>query len=112
MRDADSSPIAIPGAVALSCSLPEEALRERMAEVRGFLSRATERRPLNDGALLRFSGDDEAARLLLDFVLFERRCCSALAFELVFEPPHDAISLRVRGGGEGVALARALAGIA
>jgi hypothetical protein len=111
MRETNPPSPAIPNAVALACSLPEDALRERMAGVRGLLSRATERRPLDDGALLRFSGDDEAARLLLDFVLFERRCCSALAFELVFEPPHDAVALRVRGGGEGVALARALAGI-
>lgn len=111
MCDADSSSVAI-DAVSLACSLPEDALRERMAEVRGLLARATERRALDDGALLRFPAGDDAARLLLDFVLFERRCCSALTFELVFEPPHDAVALRVRGGGEGVSLARALAGIA
>ena len=112
MCDTNSSFETIPDAVALACTLPEEALRERMGEVHDLLARATERHALEDGALLRFPADDKAARLLLDFVLFERRCCSGLAYELVFEPPHASVALRVRGGEANAALARALAGIA
>lgn len=111
MCDTHPPSATVPGAVALACSLPEEALRERMAEVHALLARATERHATGDGALLRFPAGDEAARLLLDFVLFERRCCSGVTYELLFEPPHAAVALRLRGGGDNAALARALAGI-
>jgi hypothetical protein len=58
---------------------------------------ATQVRELSDGYAFRFPGGDDWAARLLDYIVFERRCCRFFAFELAFEPDQGAIWLRVRG---------------
>ncbi len=82
---------------ALSCTLPEGEARARRAELGRIFSAALNGSAIEDGVELEYAGDDDTARALLDFVLFERRCCADLRYELRFLPPHEAARLRITG---------------
>jgi hypothetical protein len=97
---------------ALSCSLPEGEAGRRRAEVGALFARAELRTETEDGAELEYPGDDATARALLDFVLFERRCCAALTYELRFVPDHTRLRLRLAGPPELRQAVRAWAGLA
>ena len=101
----------VPPPAALACALPEGEAGERRAEVGRLFARAERRFETEDGAELEYPGDDETARALLDFVLFERRCCAQLAYELRFIPEHGAVRLRISGSGSQVPAVRAWAGL-
>ena len=60
-------------------------------------ARACER--LDDGARIHFDGTEQSARAVLDFVLVERGCCSQLSYQIETVPPHDGITLSIRGPG-------------
>lgn len=59
-----------------------------------------EARELPDGYALRYPGDEQWARTLLEFVVHERGCCPFFTFGLVFEPDHGAIWLHLHGSAE------------
>jgi hypothetical protein len=86
-------------AEALACDLPAEGVARRAADTERLFARAREWRPLPDGATLVFPGDDETARALFEFVVFERRCCAQLSYELAFVPDHSTVRLTMRGAG-------------
>ena len=86
-------------AEALACDLPAAGLARRAVDTERLFARARERRPLPDGATIVFSGDDETARALFEFVAVERRCCAQLAYELAFVPDHSTVRLTMRGAG-------------
>jgi hypothetical protein len=91
-----------PDPMALICALPEGTLAERRLAIQALLKSRTAviRHPY--GVELQWTFSEEAARGLLDFVLFERTCCKTFTYELRFGPPHDRITLRMRASTEQV----------
>lgn len=88
--------------IPIACTLSAADLDTRRDEVTdSIFQQAEARQELADGYQFRFSGSDEWADRLLDFVKFERRCCAFFKFELAFEPNQGHIWLTLRGG-EGV----------
>lgn len=100
--DKNSDPLAV------ACSLPEGALRQRRAEIQTLLeSRAAlTRHP--DGVEQEWAFSEEIARSLLDFILFERRCCKTFTYVLSFPPPYNRVALRMRAPAEQVEALQAL----
>lgn len=83
----------------IACTLSEPDLRARQQEIVERLFHGIEQiAELEDGFAFRFSGTDEWASALLEFIRFERRCCAFFLFELAFEPSQGPIWLRLRGG--------------
>lgn len=82
-------------ALALVCTLPAAEHAQRGVDVQSALSRATAQRELEDGVLLVFDNSDDTARLLLDLVLAERRCCAQFTYALSFGADYRPIELRV-----------------
>lgn len=100
MNDAlQSDPETVLGAspAELTCTLPEGEAGRRRAEVGALFARARRVVAMDDGVDLEYPGDDATARALLDFALFERRCCSRLTYELRFVPDHTTVRLRITG---------------
>jgi hypothetical protein len=87
------------GALALVCVLAPLDRAARLGTVRHVLERATGRSEQNDGVLLEFPEADEISRMLLDFVLAERRCCPHFTYELCFAPDQRRVTLRMRASG-------------
>jgi hypothetical protein len=81
--------------IACTLSGPEQA--ERGVEVEGIFGGCLRAGELEDGHEFVFPGDEEWAARLTEFIVFERRCCSFLTFELAFEPEGGPIRLRIRG---------------
>jgi hypothetical protein len=68
----------------------------RLPEVRQILKVATARRSTDDGVIIEFPDDDATARILLEYVLAERRCCAHFSYEIAFAP---TLTLRLRAAG-------------
>jgi hypothetical protein len=82
--------------MALVCALPEGDRAQRRIEVQSLLQSRTAFTRHPDGVELEWEFSEETARGLLDFILFERRCCETFTYELRFAPPHNRITLRMR----------------
>ncbi len=91
----------------LSCSLPAPDVALRRAEAARVFRASVARREIPGGMHLDYADDDETARSLLAFVLFERRCCSTLSYRLLFDEPHARTALEIVGAPERVAALRA-----
>ena len=89
-----------PSEAAVSCALSPDALSERMPLIFRLFEKQEEVRELEDGYAFRFPGDDESASSLIDFVRFERKCCSFFVLDLTFEAHQGPIWLGVRGSPE------------
>ena len=82
----------------LACTLPGPQLSERIdGALAELIAGAEETTELSDGYELRFPGTTEWARTLAEFIMVERDCCAFFTFELMFQPQHGPISLRLRG---------------
>ncbi len=80
------------------CSLPEDELRQRIAELRRDLRPLVQRtEPLADdtGVVAEFEPRPEIRRQLEDLVAFERPCCSGLDWNL--EVRSDRLRLTIAG---------------
>jgi hypothetical protein len=97
-----------PDPMALQCTLPEGTLAERRLEIQALLESRTELIRHPDGVELQWTFSEEAARSLLEFVIFERICCKTFTYELSFPPPHDRVALRMRASTEQVEALQAL----
>ncbi|MFQ5435918.1 MAG: hypothetical protein ACE5FD_13670 [Anaerolineae bacterium] len=87
--------------IPIACLLPDETFVKRREEVKtAVFTQLQNSVELADGYAFQFSGTDEWANNLLEFVLFERQCCPFLTFELQFDADRGAIWLRIRGGDE------------
>ena len=85
-------------ALPIACSLEEPEQIKRREELSQDLFKGCEHvEELADGYAFRYPGSEEWATRLTEFILFERRCCPFFIFELVFEPNHGPIWLRLRG---------------
>jgi hypothetical protein len=82
--------------LALVCTLPAGVRSERRGEIQTLLETRTAFTLHPDGIELVFKFSEQAARMLLDFVFFERQCCNSFQYELSFSPPHDGVTLRLR----------------
>jgi hypothetical protein len=100
--DENSDPLAV------VCTLPEDSLRKRRAEIHALLESRTALTRHPDGVEMEWRFSEETARSLLDFVLFERTCCKTFAYELSFSPPHSGVTLRLRASSEQVEALQAL----
>jgi hypothetical protein len=80
----------------MQCTLPAGALALRRLEIQELFKGRTAVTRHPDGVELQWTFSEETARMLLEFVFFERLCCKAFAYELGFPPPHDRVTLRMR----------------
>jgi hypothetical protein len=85
----------------VACTLTEAELRSRGDIVTPLFARAEEVCELEDGYAFRFPATPENAAELLDFALFESRCCAFLSYELIFDPGHGPLWLQLRGSSPG-----------
>ncbi len=88
--------------MALACSLPEGDLAQRRKEIQLLLQNRTALTRHTDGVELEWLFSEQTAHTLLEFVLFERSCCSSFTYELRFPPPQDRIALRMRASADQV----------
>jgi hypothetical protein len=80
----------------MQCTLPDGALAQRRIEIQELFKGRTTITRHRDGVELQWTFSEETARMLLEFVFFERACCHAFTYELGFPPPHDRVTLRMR----------------
>jgi hypothetical protein len=92
----------------LVCALPEGDRAQRRSEIQILLQNRTALTRHADGVELEWGFSEETARGLLDFILFERRCCKTFTYELKFAPPHNQVTLRMRAPAEQVEALQAL----
>lgn len=82
----------------LACLIQDpQQMKQRMDEVEELFKQATGRQELADGYAFSFPGDDAWVARLVDFIQFEKNCCPFFTFELIFEPQHGPLWLRLRG---------------
>jgi hypothetical protein len=86
----------------LVCALPEGEQAQRLVEIQHLLRKRTTVSLHPDGVELAWAFSEEVTRSLLDFVLFERTCCSSFSYELGFAPPQTRVTLRMRASAEQV----------
>jgi hypothetical protein len=94
MRLEESKPAS--GNGQLMCSLPAPEFAARRAEIKRYIEQADAVVPRRDGVLFSFKNTTETAHALIDFILFEQRCCSSITYELRSEPEHSHFFLRLR----------------
>lgn len=92
--DSKLTPITKPAA--LTCSLSDPAKVARRAELREqFLPAVTRTEELDEGYAFEFAGKD--ADLVLDFVSFERDCCTFFSFVIEVAPKNGPVRLTMSG---------------
>lgn len=84
--------------IPLACTLApsEQAKRQRVLQTEIGLH-VQERIDLDDGFALRFAPEPARIRQLAELIVFERACCPFLTLELVAEPDHGPVWLKLRG---------------
>jgi hypothetical protein len=96
--DANPSTIELP----IACDLSEQDQQRRRQELAADIFKDFQQvEELADGYAFRYPGDEACVRKLTEFIMFERKCCAFMTFELLFEHGQGAIWLRLRGA-EGV----------
>jgi len=80
----------------LLCTLPSPELATRRGEIQRLIEQAGSVVSKPDGVLFTFRDTVEIAQALVDFIRFEQQCCSALTYELRFEPPYRELALQLR----------------
>ena len=84
-----------------SCNLSESQLVDRKAFLQsGLASKIKEVKELPTGYDLVFIEPKEFSTQLLEFINFERGCCSSFSYALVFEPNNKATHLQIYGSKE------------
>ena len=85
-----------------TCSLSPDQLDSRKStlveQLKPGVRRVVEH---EDGYALEFPGDGTWDRALADFVVFERGCCSSIAYELSFPADRGPVWLRLRADAQG-----------
>ena len=82
----------------IACNIQDAAQkRQRAQEVATLFNSANHIREIADGYEYSFPSDSVWGNRLLEFILFEKECCPFFTFELIFEPHHGALRLRLRG---------------
>jgi hypothetical protein len=82
----------------LVCSIENaEQKRERGDELAALFANATGFEELENGYAFSFESTAQWGNALLEFILFEKQCCSFFTFELNFAPQHGPLVLRWTG---------------
>jgi hypothetical protein len=97
-----------PDPMQIVCALPKGDQAQRRVEIQNLLESRASFVCQVDGVEVQWAFSVETVRGLLDFILFERTCCSTFTYELRFAPPHTAVSLRVRASTGQVEMLQAL----
>jgi hypothetical protein len=80
----------------IACTLTDAAKRERRDEIAGLLSEAAKStREIEDGYVVEF--EDGHTAKIVEFIEFERTCCSFLEFTLTFAPKNGPVTLSITG---------------
>lgn len=81
-----------------SCSLSESQLHQRKELLQSTIATKVARvEEMETGYDLIFKEPKEFAMELLEFINFERSCCSSFTFALIFEPHEKATHLQIYG---------------
>lgn len=87
--------------VPVCCTLPEAALRTRLAEIEDTIAQhIAEVRELANGYALRFRAAPGIVEDLGRFIAFERECCAFLDFSLRVGAGDGPVWLELTGSGE------------
>ncbi len=82
----------------IACLLPNyEQAKRRERITNDFLKGAEDIRELRDGFSFRYPGTDEWISKILEFIMFERKCCPFFTFELLFASNTGPVYLHIRG---------------
>jgi hypothetical protein len=79
----------------LVCSLPAPDLATRRAEINEFIRGAISVNATPAGIVFIFENAADIAHALIDFILFEQKCCSSILYELRSSPPHAQLTLQL-----------------
>lgn len=86
-----------PGNIEAVCTLPTDALKDRLTMVRrDILPHARRREPLTNGTAVEFDFTPEFQRTLEDLVVAERACCDGLTWNLT-QPTDAVLRLEITG---------------
>lgn len=81
-----------------SCNLSNAQMLERKSFLQSSMAKKIERvEELETGYDLIFKQPKEYSAELLEFINFERNCCSSFSFALIFEPNNKATHLQIYG---------------
>lgn len=84
-----------------SCNLSGSQMMERKSFLQSSMAKKIERvEELETGYDLVFTQPKEYSAELLEFINFERSCCSSFSFALIFEPSNKATHLQIYGSKE------------
>lgn len=84
-----------------SCNLSGTQMLERKSFLQASMAKKIERvEELETGYDLIFTQPKEYSAELLEFINFERNCCSSFSFALIFEPNNKATHLQIYGSKE------------
>lgn len=87
-----------PRELPIACKVADKEQGRRQEKLARELFSGWERtNELDDGYEFVFSGEASRAEKLVSFIVFERRCCPFLIFEISFEQEEGPITLRMRG---------------
>lgn len=82
----------------MACILPiAEQAKRREIIINDLFKGVEEKRELRDGFSFRYPGTDEWISKLSEFIVFERKCCPFLTFELLFASNSGPVHLHIRG---------------
>ena len=90
------------------CALSDAEFENRRKELHGFIEQARSVTPTSTGLRFVFCNTHKNAHSLVDFILFEQKCCSAVSYELQALPPHTDLVLQLHASGEALASLQAL----
>ncbi len=84
-----------------SCNLSGSQMMERKSFLQSSMAQKIERvEELETGYDLIFTQPKEYSIELLEFINFERSCCSSFSYALIFEPNNKATHLQIYGSKE------------
>lgn len=95
--------------IPLVCDMSVMTLEQREQHQRVYQALEGRRKSIEEllnGYKLRFAGDSETYRLLVDFVYWERLCCPFFHFTIESEPVQHGLTLSLTGSVEIKAFAR------
>lgn len=86
---------------AISCSLTDEALAERKAELRQLIFPKVKRKvELRNGYIYYFDDEPELAATIMEFINKEKQCCPFFKFDFSILPFEKGLALQLSGSEE------------
>lgn len=94
------------GPIPVACTLDAASMERRGGAIDDLFGAVVAVEALPDGYALRFPHAHETIRALGEFVAAESACCPFLTYEIICEPGHGSVWLRLRGDETGREFAR------